>query len=417
MGLFDKLFNRSEVKTLDSSDLGWSSLNSVPYLVENKSFKDPLQESTVFACINYLATDIAKIPCRIFKEESDGGKTLALDHPLYKLFRYGPNNYQTTYDFFEYVMWSLLKKGNAYSFIVRDPFRNISGLYPIEPGRVQVYEDETGDLFYGISPGTGHDRHVWEKLAPYIDENSEFMIPGRHIWHLKDIPSGNGTKGMSRLDAQWQIIRQSLNQREFSNSQIENRSAPSVVLSSDQKISPERAKALKEQWDEKFQGPSKAFKTAVLEGGMKPHPLKIEYGDLELIQKMKLTDVDISRIFRVPMSKLNVREGSSFNNQETENQNYINDSLMPFMEKIESSIDKYLLGSENNYVSGFDVNRLLRGDSKARAELYRTSRQWGVLSANECRIMEGKNPRPEGNQLHIPMNMGVLGESNDEGEQ
>ena len=99
------------------------------------------------------------------------------------------------------------------------------------------------------------------------------------------------------------------------------------------------------------------------------------------------------------------REGSSYNNQESENQSYVNDSLMPYYEKIERSIDKYLLDEDDSYESEFDVSRLLRGDSKARADYYASGRQWSWLKPNEVRKMEGKNREDGGDVLHVPMNM------------
>lgn len=418
MGLLS-FFKREKVKTLNHQDLGWTNLNSGPFVPQNDNFKDSLQESTVFSCIMYLSQDVSKVPLKIYKQgKKEGERELALNHPTYEIFRYGPNDYQTIVDFLEYKMWSFLRKGNCYSFIERDDNFNVIGLYPINPDRVEVYEGYDGSIFYGVSPGSGHDQFIWEKFSNYMDDGkNHYLIPARFIWHLKDVPTGNGTKGLSRLSAQAPLIKQSLKQREFANSQIDNRSAPAVVLVTDKKLNEDATKRLKAGWDDKFLGASKAFKTAVLQDGFKPEVLKVDYGDLQIVEKYKLTDMDIARIFRVPMSKLMTREGSSYNNQETENQAYVNDSLMPFFEKFEKSIDKFLLNPKENLFSEFDVSRLMRGDSKSRAELYRTTRQWGITTPNECRIMEGLNPDENGDTLHIPMNMGELGKKDDGGEQ
>jgi phage portal protein BeeE len=45
----------------------------------------------------------------------------------------------------------------------------------------------------------------------------------------------------------------------------------------------------------------------------------------------------------------------------------------------------------------FDLNGLMRGDSKARAEYYRSGISNGYLSRNEVRIAEGMNPSDDEN--------------------
>jgi hypothetical protein len=52
---------------------------------------------------------------------------------------------------------------------------------------------------------------------------------------------------------------------------------------------------------------------------------------------------------------------------------------------------------------------LLRGDLKSRYEAYAIGRNWGLLSANECRDRENMNRYPLGDVYLQPLNMSEAG--------
>ena len=54
----------------------------------------------------------------------------------------------------------------------------------------------------------------------------------------------------------------------------------------------------------------------------------------------------------------------------------------------------------------FDVTERLRGDFEAQTKTLALGRQWGIMTANECRVELGMNPvGPEGDILIVPVNM------------
>ena len=69
-------------------------------------------------------------------------------------------------------------------------------------------------------------------------------------------------------------------------------------------------------------------------------------------------------------------------------------------------------GETDQYSVKFDLNGLMRGDTAARSEWYRTSIQNGIHSRNEIRQMEGY-PRLEGlDDMLYPSNMTIVGQEN-----
>lgn len=405
MGLFDFFSkkNTSVAKTLTIDDLGWEPLGHGIYVSENKAFKSFTQESTLYACIMILSQDVAKVPLIIYEAKENGDKVRAVKHPLYNLFSLGPNDYQTAFDFKEHLIDTLLKNGNYYAFVERNYKNEVTKLSPIQADSVSVYEDDEGNIWYGVSARSLKEKSILDKYEKYL-ANGRFMIPSRYIFHIKDRPNGNGVVGASRIQEQAAIVRLSLNQSEFQNSQIDNKAIPAVAIEHPAKLSSEAKSKLKDAWENKYMGASKAFKTVILDEGMKLNPVKVSSSDLELMSQAKLSSKNIAKIFRVPNSKLMDREGSTYNNNEAENSSFVNDGLMPLCEKIEGAINKFL-SDDPKFFAEFDFSRLLRADAKTRAYLIQTKKQWGINSTNEIRQEEGYNRVDGGDKIQTPMNM------------
>src|SRR6266481_6655048 len=63
-----------------------------------------LQSAAVFACVKVLAESIAMLPCTVYQQGAGAKRTPALDHSLYDLLRYQPNEWQTSVEFFEMLV-------------------------------------------------------------------------------------------------------------------------------------------------------------------------------------------------------------------------------------------------------------------------------------------------------------------------
>ena len=85
MGIFSGLF-KSRDKPTDSTVGsrytfymgGSTSGKTVPE-------RSAMQMNAVYSCVHILANAIAGLPLHVYRYNSDGGKAMALDHPLYRL--------------------------------------------------------------------------------------------------------------------------------------------------------------------------------------------------------------------------------------------------------------------------------------------------------------------------------------------
>ena len=69
-----------------------------------------------------------------------------------------------------------------------------------------------------------------------------------------------------------------------------------------------------------------------------------------------------------------------------------------------------------SHFAKFNVNSLLRGDMKSRAEFYTKLQQTGSLSPNEIRALEDLDPRDGGDIYLTPMNMLINGKEPEKNE-
>jgi HK97 family phage portal protein len=125
----------------------------------------------------------------------------------------------------------------------------------------------------------------------------------------------------------------------------------------------------------------------ILQGNMEFVPLTVDPDDTQLLESRNFNILDIARFFGVPASKLNQKEGATYNGIESENIAFLSDTIQPLIEKIEDEFELKLLSEYEriNYEIKFDISKLLRTDLKAQSEYYRTLFNIGIFSQNEIR--------------------------------
>ena len=74
--------------------------------------------ASAWACVNLLAGTIASLPLMVYRTRG-GARTVASDHPLYRILHDSPNADQTAVDFWEFICACLELNGNAYAEIIR----------------------------------------------------------------------------------------------------------------------------------------------------------------------------------------------------------------------------------------------------------------------------------------------------------
>tara|TARA_R100000664_G_scaffold29171_1_gene40873 strand:+ start:312 stop:1529 length:1218 start_codon:yes stop_codon:yes gene_type:complete len=342
--------------------------------------------SAVWGCTKVLSESIASLPLNIYERMADGDRLLADTHRLYFLLHNQPSKLYTSYTFIEYLVKSICLNGNGYAVINRDRNANIVSFTCINPTDVKILQ-EYGSLYYNIK---GYDE----------------LIPAEDIIHVKNL-TNDGILGMSPIQYAAESLGWGIALQTYGNTYFGNGGMPSGTLESDKVLTTEAVERLRQSWDKAYGGVDNANKVAVLEEGIQFKPVSISNESAQFLASRQWSISEIARWYRVPPHLIQDLSKSSFNNIEMQSMEFIQYTLTPLLKRFEQEFNSkvFKVNERNRFFVEFNVNGLLRGDAKTRADLYTKAIQWGWMSINEVRRKENLNAIPNGDEHLVPMNM------------
>ena len=98
----------------------------------------------------------------------------------------------------------------------------------------------------------------------------------------------------------------------YSKAFYENNGTPGLMLSTDQTLDPQTVNRIRSWWDHRHEGASKAFKTAILEGGLKPVNTPSTQRNQQYIEQRQYLREEILGVFRVPKAMFSITEGLNY---------------------------------------------------------------------------------------------------------
>jgi len=361
---------------------GWSFLFGGTTSGKAVNERTAMQTSAVYACVRILAEAIASLPLHVYQYTTDGGKERVSSHPLYRLLHDEPNAEMTSFVFRETLMVHLLLWGNAYAQIIRNGRGEVTALYPLLPGAMVVGRGSSGGLIY-----------------TYQSDRGEMKLRRENVLHIPGL-GFDGLVGYSPIAMAKDAIGISLATEEYGARFFANGANPGGVLEHPGVIKdPDR---LRDNWQSQFGG-SNAHRVAVLEEGLKFHPISVPPEDAQFLETRKFQINEIARIFRIPPHMVGDLEKSSFSNIEQQSLEFVKYTLDPWVVRWEQSLNNALLmpSEKRSVFIMFNLDGLLRGDYASRMSGYATARQNGWMSANDIRELEDMNriPSDEGGDL------------------
>ena len=336
-----------------------------------------MQTAAVYACVRILAETIASLPLHTYTY-TDNGKEKALQHPLYQLLHSEPNPEMTSFVFRETLMSHLLLWGNAYAQIIRNSRGQVLALYPLLPSRIDVSRASNGELVYTYHRDSDEGPTCWVKLR----KDDVLHIPGLGF---------DGLIGYSPIAMARNAIGMALATEEYGAAFFANGANPGGVLEHPGII--KDIQRVKDSWNSVYQGTSNAHRVAILEEGMKFSPIGIPPEQAQFLETRKYQTEEICRIFRVPPHLVASLDRATFSNIEHQSISFIDNTIIPWVTRIEQSLQKSLLSEseKTKLLIKFNLNGRLRGDAASRAAFYQIMRQNGIMSANDIRQLEEMN--------------------------
>lgn len=399
-GLFGSLMAPARKgMTIDGGASGWlpflGSVKAATGIAVNQA--TAMRCSAVFGCITIPAEDVARATPRLYRRLPDreledgrvvlGGREEVTDHPLARLFK-RPNRVQDWYQFANFLERSIGLKSNAYALILRDRSGAPIELLPFNPDKVIVLEAADGSIFYQFAPTGLFELAIFDRLRRSYEG---FRVPAEHVFHMHEL-GFNMLLGASRIGFAAESVGLALGQEGQAGRWIGNGARPSVVLTTDGKLTPEAARRIKQDWEDLFSGLANTGRTAVLEQGLKPTSLALTSVDLEFLASRNFQVEDICRFFRMPPHKLAKTDRATNNNIAAQDADYTNNTLAPKFTRWERRLEFHFGLDRQGLFVDFDLSDLFRADPATRFNQYRVGILTGFMTVNEVRIREGLPP-------------------------
>lgn len=340
-----------------------------------KHIDPPVERSmsffAVFACQTQIAGDIAKLCLRLMEKKS--GIWIETENPAYSPFLRKPNHFQTTQQFVESWMLSKLSRGNTYVLKERDARNVVVRQYVLDPDRVTPLVAPDGSVFYELQQDDLS--HVpFQKVA----------VPASEIIHDRMNCLFHPLVGVSPLFACGLAAGQGLEIQRNSARFFANMSRPSGVLTAPAKISDEVAARLKKEWETNF-GRGQIGKVAVLGDSLKYEAMAVTPVDAALVDQLKLSGEQVCAAHGVPTFMVSIGPMPSYDNVQALTQWYYSQTLQKYIEAFERLQDMGLSLDPAQYRVEFDLDDLMRMDSKTLAEVEGVKVQRGISAPNEAR--------------------------------
>lgn len=392
-------FLRDEVKEMTSSLELFREIYGAPPSKSGATVtaQSALEVSTVLACCRSIANGVAQVPFRLYLD-AGSGRSLAKEHPLFRVLYRRPNPWQTSFEFRETVMFHILLTGNAFVFVNRVGIaRTVRELIPIEPGRVTVKQLTGGALEYTVINAQGV-RQVFGSDA---------------IWHLRG-PSWNSWMGLESTRLAREAIGLSVALEQGQAEFQKNGAKTTGLYSVKSKLSPEKY-ALLRAWFDGEEGAGRApYKPLIVDDDASYTPFTMTGVDQQLIETRKHQIEEICREFGVmPIMVGHADKTATYASAEQMFLAHVIHTLSPWYERIEQSADVNLLSEgelADGYYSKFTPNALMRGAANDRANFYAKALgaggTKGWMTQNDVRGFEDmdRDPDPEADKLPQPTN-------------
>ncbi len=335
----------------------------------------------VYACINRIATDVAKLRVKLV-EKDENGIWSESESPAYSPVLTKPNRFQTRIQFFQQWIISKLIHGNAYILKVRDNRNVVVAMYVLDPARVKPLVAPDGSVYYDLQR---------DDLSG-VDEN-QIIVPASEIIHDRMNPLFHPLVGVSPIFACGLAATQGLHIQNNSAKFFQNGSKPGGILTAPGAISDETATRLKEYWEANFTGDN-AGRVAVLGDNLKYEAMIVKATDAQLIEQLKWTAETVCSCFAVPPYKIGVGTMPTQTNIEALNQQYYAECLQIHFEDIELLLDEGLEMGKTRYGTEFELDDLLRMDTETQFAALDKAKS--VLTLDERRRKVGFKPMKTG---------------------
>lgn len=347
--------------------------------------RNALGVADAYACVRALADAAATLPLHVFREASDGGRERAETPASRLLGRPAPAVTQAM--LIAQLVTHLNLHGEAFIAKYRGESGEITQLGLLSPERVGV-ELKGGLPFYTVTTEDG-------RVGTYTTGD---------VIHVRGLTL-DGLRGLSPVRQAREALGLAGALAAHGSAVFANGATPKGVL----KVPPgpeaqDVMDNLRASWQDRHGGHG-AGRVAVLQADVTFEAVSMSLADAEFLAQRELSTREVARIFRVPSWLINGASADSltYSTVAESMRAFVLTGLKPWLVYVEQALgaDPDLFPTGQRTYPTFVLDGLLRGDPKARADVYTAALnpQTGWMRRDEVRVLEDLPSEPF---MHAP---------------
>lgn len=325
------------------------------------------EDSTVFACVELIASTIASMGVTLY-ETTDNGKK-KVDDDLSYLVKKRPNEYMTAFKFYQELIKNMLiyKHGLAY---IKTKGGRIVSLEVLDPDITTI------EKIYGTN----------KYIIKTTLDNKQVTLNYNQVIHVEDIAD------------RFKVIKPIVEAKKYAMNLITNyfkdgKTPVKGVINVQGSLGIEAKKVFKRAFNNVLQSENDGV--AILDEGATYSNIATSktFTEQQLNQLQEALDEDIFKSFKVPRSLVGDNSnGNAYNSLQSLQESFVK-SLACYLEQLEQELDyKCLVESERakKYFK-FNASKAMRMNPKDRAEYYKSMVNNGLMTIKEIRELEDLN--------------------------
>jgi HK97 family phage portal protein len=368
----------------------------IPIRVDYESYaKEGYQlNSVIHSCVKEIAEAAAGIPIILYRRMHDGELDELQVHPLLDLMA-RPNPLMGRFEFVEQAISFLEISGNNYIEKVSPGSGTPRELYNLRPDRMTVVPHRT-ELIAGYEYKIG---------------GAEAKFERDKIQHTRLFHPTEDWYGLSPIQVAALAIDKMNEGDRWNASLLNNSAVPSGALVAKAGLNDQQFARLKSEMREQIQGAKNAGEPLLLENDLDWKSLSVNPKDMDWIESMKFSAMQIAQIYNVPGELIGLLPATYQNRKEARKALYT-EAVCPALTRLIDGMNASIVPA-----FGDDLVLAMNKDgiealSEDQESLWKRANESQFLTVNEKRALVGYEAiGAEGDQVLAPVNLLPLGDA------
>lgn len=351
--------------------------------------------ATVYRCVSILSGSIASLPLQL-KRKRNGVFMVDEDNPLNYLMTQCPNGRQTAYEIIRNAVIQMVNAGNAY-------------IYP------DWSSGEVCSLTL-LSPGSvSYDKMLNIYLVNDMVNNIYKTLDSDEIIHLRNMSLDGGYTGVSTIHYAANVMGVTAGADFQSGQNFRPGNTYKGFVSGNSEAT---VRGYEQYTEGQLEDAAGRFRKELqsgetityLPGDLKFNPLSMSPADIQLLEMMKFSVLNICRFFGVHPDKAFAGQSQNYKASEMSQVQFMTDTLQPILRQIENEFFAKLIPRNvaSKYRIQFDIESFYQTDLETISNHNEKMIQNGISTVNELRAKAGKEAVPGGDVAMISCNVQPL---------